>query len=98
MNTKLRCPLLPSFAVVLAVAPLWAQAPAPAPLQVEFRPLAHAGYDRNGVRFDLDQERQRLQAWLEQPVNRAAVRNNPFAISGFKQKTLPARIMRCRRC
>jgi len=71
--------------LLLLHAPALAQAasPAAAPTEVELRPLARDPFDVEGKTIDLDAERARLLAWLDQAERRDTVRKDPRALRGY---------------
>ena len=51
--------------------------------RLELRMVAQDTYRKNGVRFQMTDERQRLKDWLAVPANLAEVREDPAAIRSF---------------
>lgn len=57
------------------------------PATLEFRMLARSDFDERGVRFDLEAERTRLRAWLQDEKNRRRVIANPTEIALFNLRS-----------
>src|SRR5690606_22295643 len=51
--------------------------------RLELRIVAQDTYAKNGVRFQMAQERQRLKDWLGKPENLAAVQQDPIEIRTY---------------
>jgi SecD/SecF fusion protein len=55
--------------------------------RLEMRLVASADYNEGGVRFDLEGEKRRLEAWLNEGTNRALVSEHPERIDLFNHLT-----------